>query len=391
MKRLLVSLLCSLAVTGSALASELGTRVISVEAFAATEQDALDTALIRAVQQVNGTAIDYKKTMTSVSHAQSDGANFESSIEDSSTKALATKAKGFVKSWKIISSSQVNESEHRVEIEAEIQVLKSPEHINRMKIAVVQTGFAPHAPKTNGVGYLANKMTGKLINSRKFAVLDRQNSQIIEGELQRAKNSTNEINKARLGADVSPDFVVVMTPTNFDNSRGDTVVNIEMNIIDYATSQVMFNRNERAVLRKLSDTQRGLRSLDMAVDRLYKEIINKVSMPLVIAMQNGEAVISQGKDYFNVGDIIIFKKKGQMLIDPRTGDRLSAPVSEIAKGKVVSTNATITQAAITEGSATVFTKEDIAQNLIIAEKFSASSKSTNSSIEKRNKDFINGF
>ena len=566
MKKILIAFMVFSFLSVASNASKIEEKIIEVSGIGLNEQDAIDNALVRAVQQVNGQDINYKKESSLSSSVKSQNGVSERNLNEELSKKLSTQSKGFIKSWELISSRQYDEQSHKVEVRAVVNALKNPAHLNRTKIAVLQEGHISVDPVVQGKGkiilsidlsgsmepelpavkqqlikaidaslasnlevalmtwagecdspdlrssgfttdrnelvnmvnamsagggtplsnavvaannldssasvvlmsdgengckstfanalnqigngtqistigfniaagsdaekdlqaiasktggqyslivdasmlgttftssvaktpeaekgtpYLAKKMTAMLVNSRKFAVMDRLNSVAIQSELSRAANSGNKDNHARLNQDVSPDYIVVLNTSEATDNSGRQLVDIEMNVIDYATTQIMFNRNEKVYLREQADSARGLRKIDLTLNKLYKQLIDKVAIPLVLSYSNGKAIIGQGSDYFRVGDTVSIERKGSMIIDPYTGDKLSAPLQAFAKGEVVNVTPTITEVKITQGSMKDISTDDYSMKQIVAKKLKKSLKQMKKEIKKKNEDFLN--
>ncbi len=458
--------------TASVHASSIEYKTVSVSSVGSTEREAIDNALVRAIERVNGQEIDSRRAIEQRVLISSGDEGSTMAVDELTSKSLRTSAKGFIKSWRLLSSASYDAHSHKVRIEADIAVLKKPKSINRMKLAVVQKGMVDKsegmqstaqsgdrvvimidssgsmrgkpfssatralasvvdsalgnhqevallfwsgpcgAPKVVNSGfstdkqfllnfadkvvvgsgtplgdaivfgadlfgsqkggtvifladgqsscgdedltqalqkvksrrqppqyqtigfniakgskaemdlqrissetaglyshvvesqdlalafnsslskstayrettpYLAKKITAMLVNSRKFAVLDRLNSEAIHSELSRVKKTGKREDLVRLNQEVLPDYLVVLDEFSGDDDR---VIHMEMSVIDYATRQVTFVASEKVRVRPSDDKRKRNHKTDLSLNKLYKKLVDKVAIPLVLSYEN---------------------------------------------------------------------------------------------------------
>jgi len=248
--------------------------VVSV-GVALSEEDATTKALVRAISQVNGEAVASKTKLTS---SVSDSVNLDSGAGKTATqskktdfyKEIESKTKGVIKSWRVVGRETAKSGEIKIQIAAEVYVLAKSPQSDRMKIVLVAD------PESAGefIDAVIDTLSMNLVKSRKFAVIDKKNTQVIEDQLNKIRSGEGGIQaQVRLGAEMTPDFLAVVSIGAATGSNGSQRVSVNLEIIDYATRLVKFS--ERKSIRIQSDEvdSRVVSKANLIASSLYRTVI----------------------------------------------------------------------------------------------------------------------
>ena len=150
----------SILFTCSALAKDV---VVEANGYGPTKEIAIESALIRAMSQVQGVSVD-SHTLRQANQIKVNG---ESITAIAMANTTAMKTKGQIKSYQVLDSQCEQECE--VLLSVTVPVYKSPglAPVKRRKLAV-----SPFAGK-NGQVFSSNLQT-LLVQSRRFAVLEHE-------------------------------------------------------------------------------------------------------------------------------------------------------------------------------------------------------------------------
>jgi hypothetical protein len=350
MKKILLlcvySLLCIQTVNAQQITS---VEVVSV-GVAQSEEDATTKALVRAISQVNGEAIASKtKLTTEVSESVSlDSANGKSASQNKKTdfsKEIESKTKGVIKSWRVVGRETAKSGDIKIQVAAEIYVLQKSPQSDRMKIALV----ADPESASEFTDAVLETLSMNLVKSRKFAVIDKKNTQVIEGQLNSIRNGEGGTQaQVRLGAEMTPDVLAVVSIGSASGSNDSQRVSVNLEIIDYATRQIKFSERKSISVRANETDSRTVRKANLIASSLYRTVIYTTFPPLVVGADGQFLTIAQGSDYFKVGDKLIVKKLGASLRDPHTGEFLSYDQTDVGEAVVSYVDARISRAKISK-------------------------------------------
>ena len=331
-----------------------GQQITSVEVVsvgvAQSEEDATTKALVRAISQVNGEAVASKTRLTtnvtqSVNLDSGTGKTASQSKNTDFSKEIESKTRGVIKSWRIVGKEATKSGDIKIQVAAEVYVLVKSPQSDRMKIALVAD------PESAGdfTDSVLDTLSMNLVKSRKFAVIDKKNTQVIEDQLSKIRNGEGGIQaQVRLGAEMTPDFLAIVSIGAVAGSKGSQRVSVNLEIIDYATRLIKFS--ERKTIRVQSDEvhSRVVRKANMIASSLYRTVIYTTFPPLVVGADGQFLTIAQGSDYFKIGDKLVIKKLGQSLRDPHTGEFLSYDQTDVGEAVVSYVDARISRAKVSK-------------------------------------------
>ena len=315
--------------------------IVSVTAngFGKTEAEAMTSAVINGVAQVNGEAIASSMRVKSTSTSSDAGTSGERTIE----KDIARRTQGVVKSWRKISLEPASGGGFSASAAVSVAVLNRSEQLKRLKLAVVPSRSGD--PKYTAA--LAEEIVQQLTTSRKFAIMDRKNNEAIADQMQRIARGGGAIeDRVRLISEVAPDFLAIVTTELLGGSSGRQSLVGRLEIVDYATRQVKFSEKKSFPLRAGDDASNA-RRVCMLSKGLSRAVIQTVYPPTVVGFDDNEITIAQGSDFFSMGDKLVVKRMGNALRDPHSGEFLSFDHADIGRAEVTYVDARITKAKLT--------------------------------------------
>lgn len=340
----------------SALAGAQQISIVSVTAngFGKTEAEAMTSAVINGVAQVNGESVASSMRVKSTSTSNESGTTGERTIE----KDIARRTQGVVKSWRKISLEPASGGGFSAAASVNVVVLNRSEQLKRMKLAIVPSRSGD--PKYTQA--LSEEVVQQLTTSRKFAIMDRKNNEAIADQMQRiAKGGGAVEDRVRLISEVAPDFLAVLTAEWLGKGSGKQVLVGRLEILDYSTRQVKFSEKKSFPL-KAGDEASNNRRIGMLAKGLSRAVIQTVYPPTVVGFEDNEITIAQGSDFFSKGDKLIIKRMGNAMRDPHTGEFLSYEQTDIGRAEIVYVDARIAKAKLSG-------EVNVDQKLVIQKKY----------------------
>ena len=327
---------------------------VEVTGIGITEDAAIEQGLIRAVRQVNGTDID---TVSKSQQAQirNDG---KTHIKLETRQGLELKARGQIASYDVL-STQCDEAD--CEVQLAVRVYKYKESgmasTNRRKLAVV--------PFTGGSSYFNKQLTAQLeeqlVQSRRFAMLDRSGRQALKKEKALWRSDKTPVSeKAKLGQMLGLDYMLFGTVTESRVKRwtkklpltgeekkyAETIATVRYEMVSVATGQVKWvntvtDRKVGAVLDKTANA---------VARQISSELLANIFPLRVVGLTTGQVVLNQGGSTLNIGDRLNIFAVGEKMIDPYNREVLGQTETEIAMVKVVRVTAKTTYAEVISGN-----------------------------------------
>jgi hypothetical protein len=353
-------LLCCLA---SVQASASNVEFVTVTTFgvAVSKKEAIQDAVISALEQVNGQVMSVKERASIQSIVTyEDGVEHESSREELS-QDVSSKTRGVVRSYTPQSFAPLKHGELEATVEVTVAVLKQSKQLNRTKIAIVEGDTeAPTAKQ------IRKDVARFLTSSRKFSVLDRENSAAIQQEFRRIEETGAIADMVRISSGAAPDLLAVIRTELVDvnSKKFDLMATLE--VIDYSSRQIKFSQKKRIRLKKTDSESKTSRKVSLLSKKLYRSLAEKVFQPVVIGGSAKNITIGQGRDFFAVGDVVLLQRRGEQLRDQYTGESLGADLTSVGKAEVTFVNHNITIASPSGG--VDISNQDIADRTIVVTK-----------------------
>ncbi len=204
---------------------------VQVEGFGDGPNQATQEALMAAVSQVHGEAFagrsETKREVQQLTVTDSNGNSVGAAAELTTGKSSTSRStSGLISNWQIIERGE-SQYGYRMVLEVRLPVYKST-------IGAVTNTIIVATPIVNSsvesetselfVESLLISLEQRLNNLENLTVLDRDNSQLLESELRVTEQTADIAELARLGRQVSADFILVVTIDAYDHQIDSTVV-----------------------------------------------------------------------------------------------------------------------------------------------------------------------
>ena len=375
--RYLVGFLCVISLSFSAsLFARAQLEFVNVETKGVGNslQEAINAAVAEAVGRVNGKSVAAANAIKKITQSSSDGKSksFKSSTDMQRQFSEATN--GVVDSYSVLSETKNDRGQYVVTVDARIAKLKLSASASRLKIAVI-----PFSGSDVFARNFSNALVGKLVGSRRFTVLDRQNMADIAGE--RSVAATNALTPvselARLGSTLAADYIIVGQVEDIDSQvrevyfptikktfkipEGKATINFK--IIDIATSQVKFADNsilgfDRDSFDKAMGS--GMRpSADIAMaeiasSKIGTQILDAIYPIMIISLNRGVFTLNQGGDLVEAGATYGVYERGPKVYDPYTKESLGRAESKVGELKVERVTPKMSSASLAKGDLSLF-------------------------------------
>lgn len=344
------------------------TVVREVPGYGRSYDEAVANALQEAARQIFGLsiAVDEIRVSTSSEHIVNDHSGF-SATDELSRRAVLQTPSGIIRTYEVLSQRrdpQSNQLEVRLRVEAtKFAGATGGGSENRLRIAILppragKTQFnsgKAMAPANDVTSRWNQAIINEFVQSRKFAVLDREFVSEVMSELNIIASDAVPLNEQiRLGQQLGADFLLVgtlndaslqATPyrialTGESGVRHSARVDFSYRLIDVATREI---RSANDFLKQWNEAELRSASVDAQnwMPILFKESgfaitnqIMEIIYPIRVlrASSRNQIILNQGGIGMQVGEQFDLFQTGEVLIDPYTGESLGA--EEIFAGQI---------------------------------------------------------
>lgn len=356
--------------------------------------EAIKQALYDAVSQAKGVAVSSGDVSVGLQSSTLDidtyGGNKTVSVDalaiQGETTSLKTRAAGMVKSYEVISESEVD-GLYEVNLKVSIYAYQTPLTSARRRLAVMPLrsmafefdflGLKTSSKEMEKL--MAMKLTGLLGGTNKFSILDRDHIEEFAFEQKILLSDAVSIKeKAKLSEIMGCDFMLVGTIRRAGiiawsessaaigrviyEYEGDFV--FEYRVIAAATSQILVSDEivlslDNAEVKKLSERWRPKR-LDMEemrdnlITMAAKEVVDGIvdatfPVKVVKITSTGEVIFNQGGKRFVEGQIYDVFGVGEVLINPDTGEGLGTEEIRAGQVRVIRVKRAVAYAEVVSG------------------------------------------
>jgi curli biogenesis system outer membrane secretion channel CsgG len=353
--------LLTLASAGHA-ASKLTFVDVTTEGSGKTINLAALDGLKMAVSQVNGATVA-ASTATSISSSMSgQGDSKEYLYSNAFQQQIETATKGVVKSWTILSERQDPNLGNLYFLKMRVTVAKYEESVQLQRLRLAFSYFGYYQAKGNRddayqmARETQERITDYLTQTRRFAIIDRQNMDRTQKELDLIQGEDFKVEEmARLGNKVGADYMVIGDITNATTkttkqvmqSTGRTFkktnshLSLSLRIIDIATSQVKF----ADTFELYDETSLAILARDMS-RQAGEFIINAIYPVRIVAVNGDQLTFGQGGDTIQRGRDYNIIRLGNRIFDPYTKESLGREETIIGTAKVISVQARTSTAKV---------------------------------------------
>lgn len=340
-----VTILAVLGLSGSATAE---TVTVTAQGSGANRAEAISAALVAAIEQVTGVKMQSDRQVSQTYLSVIDDQQEKASISESFQQNIKQSSGGIIKSYDII-SVEPQQGAQIANLSVTIERYAPPglPTQDRRRIYTVMPIDLSRKAGSNAA-LLMDKLNAYLVQSRRFAVLDRGNLGVYEKELNLLKSDQVPLAETvRIGQVIGADYIVVPKIRTFEQTetvetvqltgqkivRVTSLLNIDYVLVDVATRQIRWTgkveKKQPAGLDAL---------LAEAIDDLGESILNSIyPLRVIQVLDGGMVVINQGGETLKVNQALTAMQLGEQIIDPYTKEPLGqteTPVAEILVDRV---------------------------------------------------------
>lgn len=357
---LVIPLLLSL-ISPNAISQSIKQHSVVTTGSGRTEKDAIKDALVTAIAQVKGISISSKEMVQIREQIQNENTNSNTNYQSN----INSQTSGVISSFEVLESEKSKlMGGYKVKVKANIPSYNTGPQINRLRLAVTPFRISKDIRDVNSAEKYAktwaNTLEEGLVQSRRFAMLDRSFTEITNKEIQQYTNghfSNSEL--ARLGQRAGADYLVTGELRKFstiDKSvnnpltgerivRNNLNVELSLRLIDVATGQVKYAKTYAESKVAIQD------------------IVNAIYPMAVVSVSNDEVVIGHGGDDIKVGQKYRVISLGQDLKDPYSGESLGRQETSIGEIEISEVQSKMSTAKIISGKQQI--AESFAMGLIL--------------------------
>ncbi len=343
--------------------------------------EAIQNALVNAVAQVKGITIQakrvFQKRLSQVAMSTNGKSSHIVAIDDSTRSRVASATGGLIDHFKILGVKKLSRYEYRAVVRAYFSHYKAPGHNPRNRRTLAVLPFAYKSSYTfKGIPIsgkaLSERITQSIINkitqTRKFSVLDRQNSRYYEFEKEfLLSGNTDPIELARLGKRLGADYFIIgqMLDFGIDTQKGNPLIGaidssheayatINYRILNIPIQQIKW-AGTIDITFELPSTRRAESLVAKAGDKiaqvLVEQILFNIYPPKIIRVAGKKVVLNVGGNFFHSGERFGIYALGKKMYDPYTKEFLGRDEQKIGELEITRVLPKISYARIIKGRA----------------------------------------
>ena len=313
-----------------------------------TPQAAIDKALEQAVEQVTGVKLQVARGLSESVVSVDGGDRGGSRVTEAFQQEARQQAGGIVKSFDIVSVELTSDSfVARLNVGVERYAPPGlPTQDRRRIIVAPPVNLANLAPSETAV--LRDALEAYLVQTRRFAILDRQNDSAYRSEMELLKSPDVPISEAaRIGQVIGADYVLLTKMRQLESTTQEAVLPItgqrESRTSSRATADfVVVEIGDRQVKwagqvvnQTAGDRDAALRSL---ASQLGENVVSDIyPLRVIQVVAPNSLVIDQGADTIRVGQTFSANLLGEMALDPYTKEplgRIEKPIGTVKISRV---------------------------------------------------------
>lgn len=350
--RALVMLLC--------LAAPTFARPVTVEAegSGASRNAAIAAALSGAVEQVSGVAISSRQSSASAFLQLVQGDERESMLAEADQSEIRRQSGGIVRRYRVLSLAP-EASGFVARLEVDIEVYESPGNNGETRRRIAVMPFKEQGSSSGMGGAVRDRLNAYLVQSRRFAVVDRAQDQTYEREMAvLASGDAPLAERARMGQVLGADYVLVgsVRPAASHTDRvigltGERIqsssytASIDYNVIEIATRQIKWGGSARIA----SGAGFGP-ILDQLAARIGDEVTEAIyPMRLIRFSDPAALIINQGGITLRPGLRLRAAMQGEEMIDPYTKESLGSTEENIGVVEITRVESKMSYAKLVSG------------------------------------------
>lgn len=356
--RWFLSLLLALPLIGTALAQPV---TVEVEATGITREEAVARSLVQAVEQVTGVAIRSEAVTRHGALQTSTDRGSRTELSATVNSEIQREAGGIVRSYRVLSVEADGTGLVLARLSVDVERFRPTSPTGETRRRLVVGEFRDEQRReTEFASQLRERLVQHLIQSRRFAVLDRDQTAAFASEMALISTEAPLVERVRLGQVLGTDYLVVGRLRGVGAVRseqhipltGETVVRtaargtVDFQVLEVATRQVRWAASVSA-----SNAGQLEAVLNDIATRMAREITQTIyPMRLLRADNPLELIMNQGGVTVQVGQHFRAMLLGDELKDPYTGESLGRIEREVALIQVVRVDDRLSYARLVGGA-----------------------------------------
>ncbi len=404
-KSILIRTFAALAAVLLAFSARAEVKTRRVVGHGPTHDEAIRVGLVEAVRQVSGAALESSSSTTLSAADTAMSTSDSSGAENSSSSSVSvqtldektdTLTKGVVAGYTVLSeSADPNTGTWRIEMDVSVAIYKTPglSPDSRRKIAILPfktRGNYPVGGNLLAAETVSEDFSDRLITlftqSRRFAVLTRQDDNVLKAEKDLIVREAPAAEMAKIGQTLGADYLLAgtvsmldipapMQKTSFATSASSVILpyarfKVQYRIVVVATGQIKFADDifvdlDRAQLRAThADPSAAYEMVKReAARRIAWRALSAIYPAHVVdLLENGEIVFDEGGSLVLPGTYYDIFRLGAKLTSHSSGESLGRAEEKIATAYVTRVDAKMSYAKPVDGAVTW---DDLGQGLIV--------------------------
>ncbi len=343
---------------------------VESESTGLSVKEAIDSALVQAIERVNGKSMESASLLKSTESLEQKNNDSDYLFSQEYQEEIKSKSKGQIKEYKILSKNKMPDSSlWVVKVSATIAKYKASKSAKRKRIAVVPIQARVGCCNTMGAAVnpnfasqeLSRALSNSLVQSRKFTVLDRDYIKERTSEKNVLSGDVPSEELAKLGQELFSDYILVGTITSanakeivksmrtndmtFQEMQG--VLQVSYRIIDVPTSQVKFSSNatinisntelkSEGITNQNSNSEIMYSMINVGAKKIGENILNAIFPILVESIKGKVVVLGQGGESVRRGQQMQLILRGDKILDSYTKESLGRTEEVIGTVKITS-------------------------------------------------------
>jgi curli biogenesis system outer membrane secretion channel CsgG/predicted small lipoprotein YifL len=335
---------------------KLETVKVSADGYGSSASEAVAEAMQLAILQVNGASVDMTTVKARFGLDVTMNQTWASMRAEAFADAVRTRSGGVIQNFRIVNMDEpvLPKGKYKASIEAGIARFDAPAELKKIRLVVAPLRFDRASVPIGGrmvpadeVGAeLRQRIQDALVNTGRFAVLDRDFSPEIQQELDMiATGAAPSAEMAKLSQAVSADIVWSGRINNLAYNRHARQLrssdrqlvsysggwSVSQKLVNVATRQIVTGETLTGVAPSTAPTTLGTgvnagKVLGNMADELVNSVVASIltrTFPItVIALQGPNVVLSQGGQALRTGARYALVMMGTEMKDPQTGQSL---------------------------------------------------------------------
>ena len=326
---------------------------VEVNGVGATERSAINDALTQAVSQINGTQIASTTALKT-----SEISNGESVLSNEEFRqAIKKKTKGVIKEYQVLSKKPSSAGAGLIDVAVRVTVAKynAGKQSKRLRIVVAPFSSSKTINKWKKVDEFKIEITKSISNyltqTRKFAMLDRENLKAQENELSLISSGKTPVEDlARLGQKLSTDLIIVgnVSAIHYHKKKvklkisGKELITynqgarITFRVIDVASGIIKYSGEIDKITHSKNYSSNNSKIAKKSAEIIGKDILNAIYPIRLLSVTGKDVFIGQGGTTLNRGDVYNLVILGKKLKDHYTGESLGSIENKVGEVRIVS-------------------------------------------------------